>query len=114
MILSTLSDEQLLEALGRRIARYRLNQNLTQSALAEEAGVSLPTLQRMEAGRSSQTSNLIRVLRALGKVDNLNALLPEPVASPMQLLEARGRVRRRASSTKRESGAEPWSWEDDA
>jgi len=72
MITETSSDTAALEELGRRIARHRLNRNLTQEALATEAGISTPTLQRMERGRPSQTSSLVRVLRALdliGKQD---------------------------------------------
>ena len=59
------SDHSTLEELGRRIARYRLNGNWTQAALAREAGVSKRTLHRLEHGDSIQASNLIRILRAL-------------------------------------------------
>ena len=58
------SDDAALETLGRRLARHRLNRNLTQAALAAQAGVSTPTVQRIEQGHSSQAANLIRILRA--------------------------------------------------
>ena len=70
--------------LGQRIARYRLNRNMTQSALAGEAGVSLPTVQRLEGGHSTQATNLIRVLRALRLLGNLDNLVPEPVATALK------------------------------
>ena len=72
------SDHAALQALGRRLARHRLNRNLTQAALAAQAGVSTPTVQRIEQGQSSQAANLIRILRALGLLENLDALVPEP------------------------------------
>ena len=108
------SDDAALEALGRRLARHRLNQNLTQAALATQAGVSTPTVQRIEQGQSSQAANLIRILRVLGLLDNLDALVPEPAISPIQQARMRGRIRQRASSPsgKPEQPAD-WSWGDE-
>lgn len=108
------SDDAALQALGRRLARHRLNRNLTQAEVAAEAGVSTLTVQRIEQGRSSQATNLIRILRALGLLDNLDALVPEPAISPIQQARMRGRVRQRASS--RSSKPKPpteWSWGDE-
>ena len=109
------SDDAALQALGRRLARHRLNRNLTQTALAGQAGVSTPTVQRIEQGQSSQAANLIRILRALGLLDNLDALVPEPAISPIQQARMRGRIRQRASSSsgKPEPPAD-WSWGDDS
>ncbi len=103
-----------MQALGRRLARHRLNRNLTQAALAARAGVSTLTVQRVEKGHSSQATNLIRILRALGLLDNLDALVPEPPVSPIQQAWMGGRIRRRASS--RSGKPEPpadWSWGDE-
>ena len=112
MFTATISDTTALEELGRRIARYRLNRNQTQEALAAEAGVSLPTIQRIEHGRSSQTANLVRVLRALKLLENLDALIPEPTVSPIQQARLQGKKRRRASSGRMPPPKEPWSWGD--
>lgn len=98
------------------MARHRLNRNLTQAALAAQAGVSKPTVQRIEQGHSTQAANLLRILRALKLLDNLEALIPEPAVSPIQQARLRGRVRQRAStpsSALRERSPE-WRWEDDA
>src|SRR5688572_12964806 len=108
---SLLSDSAVVQELGRRLAQYRLNQNLTQQALAQEAGVSLRTLNRIECGEASQSSNLLRVLRALGLLDNLEALVPEPPVSPMQQLQLKGKVRQRASSAGHTQAPEPWTWD---
>jgi putative transcriptional regulator len=108
------SDNAMLEELGNRIAQYRLNQNQTQDALAKEAGVSKRTLHRIEHGHSTQTSNLIRVLRALGLLENLEVLIPKPAVSPIQQVKMHGKKRKRASSKpdKPEQKA-PWSWGDE-
>jgi putative transcriptional regulator len=106
-----LSDASVLLELGQRLAQYRLNRNMTQQALAREAGISLRTLNRIESGEPSQTANLIRLLRVLGLLDNLEALVPEAPVSPMQQLKLKGKVRQRASSSSAPAQvAEPWVW----
>ena len=84
-----LSDHAAIRELGSRIARHRLNKNLTQATLAAQAGVSTPTVQRIEQGKSIQATNLIRILRALKLLDNLEALIPEPAVSPIQQAKLR-------------------------
>ena len=105
-----LSDEAALQELGQRIARYRLNRNMTQDALATEAGVSTPTVQRLENGQSTQASNLIRILRTLKLLENLDALVPEPAISPLQQARMQGKTRQRASSPRKHTAATRWTW----
>jgi len=111
-----MSDKATLLELGSRIARCRLNQNMTQEALAIEAGVSTPTVQRLEQGHSTQLANFIRILRALDMLEQFDSLIPEPNISPMQQLKMGGKIRQRASlPTKDKSTVTPtWKWGDDA
>ena len=109
-----MSDRAALKELGSRIARHRLNKNLTQAALAAEAGVSTPTVQRIEQGKSTQASNLIRILRALKLLANLEILIPEPAVSPIQQVKMRGKLRQRASSPSEEKERpSEWTWGDE-
>lgn len=108
------SDEAILGELGKRIARCRLDLSLTQADVAERAGVSKRTLERIEAGASAQLSSLIRIFRVLDLMPGVEQLLPEAGPRPMELLKHKGKVRQRASSRKRaERSAEAWSWDDD-
>ena len=104
------SNDAELARLGQRLLQYRLNKNMTQAALAVEAGVSGRTINRVEHGHSIQLSNLIRILRSLELLENMDALIPEPTISPMQLLKLRGKNRKRASSAVEKTESEPWSW----
>ena len=109
-----LTDDALLGELGAGLERARLERNLTQAQVAEQAGVSKSTLERLERGASSQLTNLIRVLRALDLLEGLNQLLPETPISPIEQLKLRGKTRQRASTprTERAGKTAPWRWGD--
>ncbi len=110
-----ITDEAIVQELGQRLARLRLDQNLTQAQLAHEAGVGLRTVQRLEAGTvAPQLTMFIRICRALGIVDHFNLLVPEPIPSPMQQLKMRGKLRRRASGKSAVVAEDPgpWKWAD--
>ena len=108
------TDEAILTELGKRIALARIDRQLTQAAMAEQAGVSKRTVERIEAGASTQMSSMLRVLRVLGLLEGLNQLIPEPGPRPMDLLKLKGKTRRRASSRSIVSEPKaPWRWGDD-
>ena len=94
------NDDAILEERGRRIRRTRLNANTTQVDLAIQAGISVDTLRNIEAGEGMTLTSLIRVLRAMDALDQLDAVLPDPGLSPMQLLALRGEERQRASGSR--------------
>jgi len=110
------TDEAVLKELGQRLRRTRLEANLSQAEVAEQAGVSRYTIGRIEEGDSVQLSNLFRVLRFLGLLDGLEELIPEAVTSPIDAVRRRGRRRRRASGSRSKGEAiprlEPWRWGD--
>src|SRR5690606_10512391 len=107
-ITSDLTDAAALAELGARLQHQRVQAGITQAELAARAGVSRSTVDRLERGHSVQLTSLIRVLRELGLLAALDALLPAAVATPMELLENKGR-RKRARRTRgvREDG---WRW----
>lgn len=112
-----LTDSAVLEELGARLARARIDANLTQARLAEEAGVSKRTLERIEAGHSTEFAMLVRVLRALRLIERLDSLIPQAPQSPIALLRHKGRERKRAAQPRRKAGstgaaqaAAPWKW----
>ena len=111
----TMTDDAVLEELGRRLERRRLDLQLTQAKLAEQAGVSKRTVERMEAGAAAQTLSLIRILRVLELLQGLDRLIPETGPRPMDLLKLKGKERKRASSSRSgDSSGEAWSWGDDS
>jgi len=111
-IRSEFSDELILQEMGERLARTRLERNLTQANLAKSAGISKRTLERLESGAAStQLTTFIRVCRALGLLQRFDTFIPMPLASPVEQLKLRGRKRKRASGTRVEKNAhKKWTW----
>jgi transcriptional regulator with XRE-family HTH domain len=110
---SELTDQAILEETGARLARLRVEKNLSQAALAEASGVSKRTIERLERGEAAtQLSGFIRVCRALGLIERLEALLPEAPASPVEQAKLLGRRRQRASSRRGHGADKPgeWTW----
>jgi transcriptional regulator with XRE-family HTH domain len=109
------TDEAILAELGGRLAKIRLDRNLTQAQLAAEAGVSKRTVERLESGAvATQLSGFIRVCRVLDVIGQFDLLIPEPVSSPIAQLRLRGRKRQRASAAKAaRPSAKKWRWGDD-
>jgi transcriptional regulator with XRE-family HTH domain len=107
-------DTAILEEVGERLARRRIDLGLTQAALAEQAGLGKRTVERIESGESAQLVSLVRILRVLELVSRLDLLVPELGPRPMDQLRRKGKERRRASSrhqTKKDP--QPWSWDDE-
>jgi transcriptional regulator with XRE-family HTH domain len=108
-----LTGEAILAELGGRLAQRRLELQLTQEMLAEQAGVSKRTVERIEAGAATQMSTLIRILRVLELLDRLETLMPEAGPRPMDLIKLKGKARKRASGKRKSTDKGPWHWGDE-
>ena len=106
------TDEAILAELGGRLAKIRLDRNLTQAELATQAGVSKRTVERLETGAvATQLSGFIRVCRVLDVIERFELLVPEPVPSPVAQLKLAGRKRQRASTAKpNQPTGTKWQW----
>jgi len=106
------TDDALLRELGGRLAQVRLDRNLTQAQLAEQAGVSKRTVERLESGSvATQLSGFLRVCRVLDIIERFDLLVPESVPSPVEQLKLRGRKRQRASAKRvAKASSKQWQW----
>jgi len=96
-----MSDKAVLAELARRVRMQRLNAGLTQSDAALKAGISRRALVNLENGGVCTLALLIKVLRVIGQINQLDAFLPEPGLSPIQLAKLKGRERQRAYAPRR-------------
>ncbi len=105
------SDNAVLTEFGKRIAGTRLNNNWTQAELANKAGVSKSTVEHIEKGQSTQLLNMIKILRALGFLNQFIGVIPELGPSPMELLmqskNLQKNKRKRASKPRDASSTQP-------
>jgi transcriptional regulator with XRE-family HTH domain len=86
------ADPEILDEIGRRIARLRKTAGLTQAEAAERAGLDRSTVSRAEQGDNPTLLTVVRLLRVYGRLAALESFLPEPDVSPMALIRsARGR-----------------------
>ena len=110
MSIKEFSDENIQVALGGRMRRARLNRNLTRETLADTVGLSVDTIRNAENGRNVSLETLIRMLRGLGRLDDLDALLESAGPSPVQLAKQQGRIRQRASGSRDKKNPKGWQW----
>jgi len=110
---SQTAENGILSELGTRLAQARLDLNMTQEELAEQAAVSKRTVERLETGQSVQLSNLIRIFDVLGLVGHLNRIIPPSGPRPIEMLRHHGRRRRRATGGQAAGPAKPWAWADE-
>lgn len=112
-----LTDDAVINELGQKLRQIRLRKNITQTALAKESGVAKRTIERFENGSSLQLTSFVRLLRALGMLDDLMVMIPDPTESPMAMLLAEKHAkynpgrRQRASKKKTTPPSDSeWTW----
>ena len=101
-----MSDQAILEKIGARLKRRRLDRNLSQQEVADQAGLTRTTIGEFERGASSSMLTLIRILRVLGALEELESFLPDTGLSPLQLARLKGKQRQRASRKKQDDEPE--------
>ena len=112
-ISSLLTDEAILAEIGRRLARRRVELQLTQAEAAQQAGLGKRTLERIEAGESTQLSSLVRLMRVLELLPQLDRAIPSAAPGPMELLRHQGKMRQRASGQRgAKAPKRPWTWDE--
>ena len=103
------SEWVILKELGSRIKQYRIALDITQIDLARKCGISISTETRIENGDDSKMSNYIKIMTALGIIDNINLLIPEEQPDYKAIYEER--PSRKRATKRRQKNA--WVWEED-
>lgn len=91
-----LSAKVIVEQLGERLKQARLNQNITQEAIADRIGVSRRTIINAEKGQAT-LETFVAIMQVLDLTNQLNLFLPAQAISPIQLAKLQGSKRQRAS-----------------
>lgn len=99
----------IAEELGERLKQARLNHDMTQSEVAELAGVSRKVVLNAEKGRA-QLETLIAIMMALNLTAQLDHFIPKQIISPVQLSKLQGKQRQRASGQRKNQDGEALEW----
>lgn len=112
MKLEKMNNKAIMMEMGQRFLLARLNEGLEQIELADKAGVNVSTVQSLEGGkRSVGFEKIIAILRALGKLHELDNFMPKPPVRSTSLLTTKNQVRKRAAKGKKKhSSNEPFEW----
>jgi len=114
--MNLLNSTQLEQLLCKQLESTRLMKNISQTKLAEEAGVSRRTISRMENGKGVSLDTFIRVMQALGLTDQLKTLIPSSDISPIDRVNRKGNrkgARKNASSPRNPKdrvAEKKWQW----
>jgi putative transcriptional regulator len=107
-----MSDRTLAAEVGERIEQLRLESNITQKAIADQLGITPKTYRSVIQGHG-KFETLIGILRILGKLELVDAFVPETPPSPLVLMKLKGRMRQRAASSSKEVTSIPGSEEEE-
>ena len=88
---------EISDILGKRLKARRLSLNLTQSALAEKAGIGISTVARIESSQGGTLDNVIRLTIALGMINHFSELFDVAPADIKDII-AKQNPRLRASN----------------
>ncbi len=82
--LKSYSPAEIVQTLGLRFREYRMSMNLTRRQVADETGLSMTTLYKIETGNITDVSMLtmLKLLKVVGMYENWDKLLPEMPESP--------------------------------
>ena len=95
------SDEAIILELCKKIRKLRRSCCISQTELAQNSGVSIASVKRIEAGTVTDLNicTLIKILRACGKLEGMAELIPDVPDSPFLIDQKTGKVRKNCRSS---------------
>lgn len=97
-----LTEQEILEEIGIRLKKIRLQHNLTQKDMSREVGLSVSTISLIEQGRSTTLESLIRILARLNRIKDLESVfrVGENLELKLKFEKAKLKTERKRASKK--------------
>jgi transcriptional regulator with XRE-family HTH domain len=95
-----LSDLAIMQQIGQKLRKIRLDKNITQSHLQVLSGVYRTTIGDVENGKNCSVLVIVQLLRALERLDLLDSFFEMQLPSPILYAKLQGQQRLRASESK--------------
>ena len=112
-IFGTENNEYVMHEIGTRIKELRVTISFSQKELADRAGISQRTVERIENGENVKIENLLNIMRAMNLLQNFEVLVPDQSIRPTELHD-RGKQRKRVSGKRsKETLVSEWKWGDE-
>ncbi|GAA0886523.1 hypothetical protein GCM10009120_51220 [Sphingobacterium siyangense subsp. cladoniae] len=108
--ISSLSDAAILKEVGEFVKAKRIDHNLTQDDVAEQAAISRSTLSLLERGENIALANLLKVLRVLDALYVFEQFKLTEQISPIQLAKEDEKKRKRASKSNSQTNKDDIGW----
>jgi transcriptional regulator with XRE-family HTH domain len=96
----SMTDKAFVKEISNSLKQMRLNNNISQEDLAKKSGLDRTTISRLEGGDAGTILTIVKILRALNRLDLFNVFYEEPVISPIRLLKLEQHKRKKASPKK--------------
>ena len=96
------SNKELIRLWGEKLKELRLEANLSQASLAEQACLGRNSVAEIEKGRNFSVGSLIALLRVLNQLDRLEGFFQKRQyeLTPMEIFEREQKKRKRGGYTK--------------
>ena len=94
-----MTNDALLQYLGRQLRQMRMNAQLTQQQLTERAGIARSTVVQIESGKNMKMESVVAILRALNKLEILNNFETQALVSPLLVAKYHGKIPKRIRHT---------------
>lgn len=101
----------ILKEIGERIKDIRIARNMTQEEMAENAGVSLSTVRRLEKGEGTTLDNFLRILRLFNLLQNVELLVPTQQQSVEDMYK---NIPKRKRASKEKTDTINFKWGDES
>lgn len=84
-----LTNEAIVQQIGRKLKELRLAKNIKQKELSDASGVSVFTISSVENGKGAALLTIVQILRALEQLDYLEYFFQEQTLSPIAYAKLR-------------------------
>ena len=86
------TDREVMAVVGARLKALRKARKLTMVEVAHRTGLSRRTVASAEQGDNPTLSTVVQLLRVYGRLGALDAFIPAPEISPLELLRKKSNV----------------------
>ena len=100
---------EAIKIISSRLKKRRIDSRLKVTDLAERVGVSRNTISKLENGGNVSISHLLKTMKVLGILNQIDNFLPEPEISPRDIVKLKKKTNPQRVRD-RKSTREEWTW----